>query len=536
MCCREKDDITPCTDCRHFFEELRFGVEDTLSLFASIIRRTKSEQRRRLQASPHHCIDTKVRALSTIQFNLASAVGEVHRHAGLVAAAWGNSNSERFEAGFLQRTLHESLEGLLKTMQTVIQSKSSVPSNSQHATQQDRLPGSQSPLSKAVNTEFSRKQHFSSKLGDGRPANLPFLKNSKSNIQDGIDDIWQLVYLLECEGSRASSSAKSILAANTKPGKWKRRWILYSMLASAVGVLSYYTIRNSRLCGSDNLENMMQNIFSAISRFWNTHAAIPLKEIRAELSIAFEQSKDVVGVQQLESSKASLDRMLTQYTAQATKPGYSAALYRAYRAVGGGSSDEGSSEQPDPFALVTARVEEELKSPLQNMLGGDLMQLLLIQTQVMKVDMESALMQMDQIMRANRLNFSLMACMPAVLVGSSFFSIASTSIGTRNYRTRTQSREDMRMLLGEAERALAELTYSRNKSFASGMLLYALNTLFQSVQKHRNCFSPAEWRAVRLDIMTMSDNEVPVESKLNAVARLARVKAFVPEPHRVPQI
>lgn len=119
-------------------------------------------------------------------------------------------------------------------------------------------------------------------------------------LQDGIDDIWQLVYLLECEGSRASSSAKSILAANTKPGKWKRRWILYSMLASAVGVLSYYTIRNSRLCGSDNLESMMQNIFSAISRFWNTHAAIPLKEIRAELSIAFEQSKDVVGVQQLE--------------------------------------------------------------------------------------------------------------------------------------------------------------------------------------------------------------------------------------------
>ena len=158
-----------------------------------------------MQASPHLRIDTKVRALSTIQFNLASAVGEVHRHAGLVAAAWGNSNSERFEAGFLQRTLHESLEGLLKTMQTVSQSKSSVPSNSQHAAQQvnlevitqkyfrlyyfdldfqdGRLPGSQSPLSKAVNTEFSRKQHFSSKLGDGRPANLPFLKNSKSNKQ-----------------------------------------------------------------------------------------------------------------------------------------------------------------------------------------------------------------------------------------------------------------------------------------------------------------------------------------------------------------
>ena len=197
------------------------------------------------------------------------------------------------------------------------------------------------------------------------------------------------MHLLECEGSRASSSAKSIIAANTKPGKWKRRWILYSLLASAAGAISYYTIRNSRNCGSDNLEKLIQNIYSAISRFWNTHAAIPLKEIRSELSLAFEQSKDVVGLQQLEvislievdaacvysqlfsyqSSKASLDRMLTQYTAQATKPGYSAALYRAYRAVGGGAADEGSSEPPDPFALVTARVEEELKSPLQNMLG-----------------------------------------------------------------------------------------------------------------------------------------------------------------------
>ena len=58
-----------------------------------------------------------------------------------------------------------------------------------------------------------------------------------------------------------------------------------------------------------------------------------------------------------------------RYIAQATRPGYSAPLYRAYRAVAGGTSEQGVQEPPDPFALVTARVEEELKSPLQNMLG-----------------------------------------------------------------------------------------------------------------------------------------------------------------------
>jgi nuclear-control-of-ATPase protein 2 len=57
------------------------------------------------------------------------------------------------------------------------------------------------------------------------------------------------------------------------------------------------------------------------------------------------------------------------------------------------------------------------------------MQLLLIQTQVMKVDMESALLQMDQIMRANRLNFSLMAGMPALLAGFMSTSLGSTSLG-----------------------------------------------------------------------------------------------------------
>jgi nuclear-control-of-ATPase protein 2 len=60
---------------------------------------------------------------------------------------------------------------------------------------------------------------------------------------------------------------------------------------------------------------------------------------------------------------------------------------------------------------------------------GDLMQLLLIQTQVMKVDMESALLQMDQIMRANRLNFSIMAGMPALIAVMLSGSVGSTSLG-----------------------------------------------------------------------------------------------------------
>ena len=41
--------------------------------------------------SPHMLVDGKVRALSSLHFNLCVAVGEVHRYAGIVAAAWGSS-------------------------------------------------------------------------------------------------------------------------------------------------------------------------------------------------------------------------------------------------------------------------------------------------------------------------------------------------------------------------------------------------------------------------------------------------------------
>ena len=74
----------------------------------------------------------------------------------------------------------------------------------------------QSPLSKAVNTEFPRHP---STLGPGFvktpviDVKAPLLEIEENEC--GNDTIWQLVHLLECEGSRASSSAKTAIAASS---------------------------------------------------------------------------------------------------------------------------------------------------------------------------------------------------------------------------------------------------------------------------------------------------------------------------------
>jgi len=67
-----------------------------------------------------------------------------------------------------------------------------------------------------------------------------------------------------------------------------------------------------------------------------------------------------------------------------------------------------------------------------------------------------------------------------------------------------------------------EVPSTIHQSLSAGMLLYALNTLFQCVQRHRRLFSPAEWRSVRLDIMLLADNEVNIENKILTASRLTR--------------
>ncbi|GKV52017.1 hypothetical protein SLEP1_g58626 [Rubroshorea leprosula] len=62
------------------------------------------------------------------------------------------------------------------------------------------------------------------------------------------------------------------------------------------------------------------------------------------------------------------------------------------------------------------RYEMELTHPIQNLLGGELvcaMQSMLIPVQKLKLDIERAMLELDQILRANEINFAILAALPA---------------------------------------------------------------------------------------------------------------------------
>ena len=68
------------------------------------------------------------------------------------------------------------------------------------------------------------------------------------------------------------------------------------------------------------------------------------------------------------------------------------------------------------------RYESEMQRPLANLVGGELVRTLLIQVQKLKVDTASAMLEMDQILKANELSISLVAAVPALLLaGTSLY-------------------------------------------------------------------------------------------------------------------
>lgn len=538
-------------------------------------------------ASARVIIDGRVNALSELQLALASVVGRVHHHADIVAnsfnpnAAELRDNSSREET---RQIMIEATDGLLecleeireyssKTMETlddlakvsaaskitlkdspkVLRSLSRLGSGMMRTTTPD-LPepsprsrssvdfdsspgGSPRPpsrLQRLASFDLSRlsedttvQHRFRQPLViDGQALPLP-------KVNDGL---WQALKRVENEWLEVRDASHDALYVHAKPPKHIRRWLLYTVGGITLALVTSTAVRHSRVCGRDDLDNLMQSVQTAISAFLKTRLFDPVSELRDELKAAFVSGRPDDAVERLDENKASLDRMLDEYTKQASRPGVSDSLYRAYKTVGGGgveSEQKSSIQNVDPARLVTARVEEELKNPLTNMLAGDLMQLLLLQTQVMKVEMESALMQMDQLMRANRLNFSLMACFPAALGLYTGTLAMKASLSLSVFRRRQRCREEMRMLLHEAERALTNLKIAERRSVQQGMLIYALNSLYAAVQRNQHLFTRAEWRSARVDVLELADPSISIDNKLVTVARLARTRALIPEPHRI---
>ncbi|KAK6925507.1 Nuclear control of ATP synthase 2 [Dillenia turbinata] len=219
-------------------------------------------------------------------------------------------------------------------------------------------------------------------------------------IRDAINMIYQNLQKLD-------GYLSVIVAKHRKPRSMTIHWIRYTGGLVGLSICSVWLLRHSSFMGSSDIDNWICEAKNSTLTFWNDHVEKPLVSIRDELFETFKKrQKGVMEAEEVQLTADSLHRMLLAFCEQ-TK---------------GQKFPENASDQR-MLEIVMARYEKELMHPIQNLLGGELVRALLIQVEKLKLDIETAMLELDQILRANEINFAILAALPAFFLSLSLLML-----------------------------------------------------------------------------------------------------------------
>lgn len=126
------------------------------------------------------------------------------------------------------------------------------------------------------------------------------------------------------------------------------------------------------------------------------------------------------------------------------------------------------------LSAILSHYENDIKRPISSALTGSLLRLLFIQLQKGKIDVETALLAMDKLLRANELNFALLTIIPA---GYLLFAAIRYSITVISGKSGFARQETIRGQLEKIER-LCNLSEGSEKD--CGLLLMLVFRLCQT--------------------------------------------------------
>ncbi|GJP31396.1 hypothetical protein CLOM_g12034 [Closterium sp. NIES-68] len=343
-----------------------------------------------------------------------------------------------------------------------------------------------------------------------------------------------------------------------RPRHAARHWLEY-LAGGVCGVAACrWLAAHSRLNGSDDLERWGADGWRAARGFFIDHIWQPLSVISADLFHTFsDQQRGNVSMLDVQASTDSLRRMLLTFvdkTQPLTTEGSTSSSSSSSSSTGStGSSAAGAADasaptvpsESDLMAVVMREYESNMANPLTHLLTGRLAEALLIQVQRMKLHIETAMLELEQILRANQINFALLTALPALLLLSALFTLSrdfsvSKARGAEGKGRVAQTRR--RMLLADVERhvllrnhlkALPARSLKSKDDVASsddvatlddvaawhGMLVYLLHRLFVAVQ--RQASKGGEWMRLQQDILEIASPHMDMQGRQLLAARMA---------------
>ncbi|EIE20084.1 hypothetical protein COCSUDRAFT_57806 [Coccomyxa subellipsoidea C-169] len=245
------------------------------------------------------------------------------------------------------------------------------------------------------------------------------------------------------------------------------------------------------------------------------------------------------------ADKASLERMLRDFEADFGKastkvdPEISAALERAgaednNATAEGEKASEGKGEEGDELlpgmAFMMSCYEDELKKPIRNIVNGSLLRAILIQVQKLKLDTESAMLELDQILRANELTVAVVAAVPSLLIaGGTCYAL---------FRWLTPSPPDRRsealparMAMVEVERTIHKLAQEGTPELQGEVVWRVARVYWETRALYRRHTSglgivgltvQSEWPNLRADLLELVAPNPP-RAKIETCHRMQRI-------------
>lgn len=315
------------------------------------------------------------------------------------------------------------------------------------------------------------------------------------------------------------------------PSQARQHWLRITIIGCGVGYGVFFIFKHSPLNGSDDLEKWCVAGLKAFQGAWKDHIIQPLQRVQGELFDTFRRRPAIVSMPEYEADRDSLQRMLNDFEDDYLK---------RRKQKGGNLMSPGDMLQG--MELMMSSYEQELKKPLRNLISGDLMRSLLIQVQKLKVDTESAMLEIDQILRANELSISLVAAVPAFIIAGALVY----SIGRMVTPAPPDPRREAlpaRMAMIDVERAAEMLHACELKSKAEqlmeseeedeevearGMFAYRLAAAYSEAEelfrRHQGLFQSGgqtEWTVLSRDLVELAVPG-PAALKMQSAARIMR--------------
>lgn len=448
-------------------------IEGTIDMVRRFI--TEGSPMQRLANAAASQISERVTILTTIQRNLATLLAEIHKEM--------DSFREEVVKEFNRKAMSSVLVAIRKAMIGL-----------------ENIPLPQSDYS-PVNDGTQNFVQFKE---------LPEGLQDKSEWTDA--EMQLAVDLIYSNLKTLNQRLSQIVSKCRRPRRAERLWLRYTGTAVGLAVCSAWLLRHSRLMGSTDLDDWISAGRDSIIAFWKEHVELPLLSIRNELFETFRRRhKGVVEPEEVQLTANSLRRMLVDFTEHTTRT----------------KVPEGKSEQ-EMMEIVMARYEKEVINPLQNLVGGELARALLIQIQKLKLDIETAMLEMDQILKANEINFAMLAALPALFITVILASIVRLWLmkdkGAEG--SGRAARLQRRLLLVDAERKIMEYQVlmdqkEENYLWTFGMVLYTLDRLYKATERHAS--TTGEWPSLRADILDLANPRLAAPYKLAITARMTRV-------------